>query len=389
MASNILSSSALFLAEARSAEPVQIISTPGAQHSYKSYQKPLKTVKSNVPTYKWDIVWTNVLIFFVLHSVSLYGAWLMITQAIWRTNIFFYLYGVFTGMGITAGAHRLWAHRTYRAKLPLRILLMFCQSGALQNHIYEWVRDHRVHHKFTDTDADPHNSRRGFFFSHIGWLMVKKHKDVFIKGKTVDLSDLEADPVVMFQRKYYLLLVPIFCFIIPVLIPWYFWNEDLWVSWYVVGIARYTLTLNFTWLVNSAAHIYGSKPYDNTISPTENMFVSWAAVGEGWHNYHHVFPWDYKAAELGNYRLNVTTAFLDFMAKIGWAYDLKTVSSEMVKKRVQRTGDGSWVDDSSSTSIINDIDYHHHLGDLLWGWGDKDMKEDDIRDIRYYNKLTE
>lgn len=65
------------------------------------------------------------------------------------------------GQGITAGAHRLWAHRTYKAKLPLRILLCIFQTMAFQNHIYEWVRDHRVHHKFTDTDADPHNARRG------------------------------------------------------------------------------------------------------------------------------------------------------------------------------------------------------------------------------------
>lgn len=65
------------------------------------------------------------------------------------------------GQGITAGAHRLWAHRTYKAKLPLRILLAIFQTMAFQNHIYEWVRDHRAHHKFTDTDADPHNASRG------------------------------------------------------------------------------------------------------------------------------------------------------------------------------------------------------------------------------------
>lgn len=105
-------------------------------------------------------------------------------------------------MGVTCGAHRLWAHRTYKAKLPLRLFLMICQTTMLQNDIHEWVRDHRVHHKFTDTDADPHNSRRGFFFSHIGWLMLRKHKDVFEKGKTVDMSDIDADPIVTFQRKY-------------------------------------------------------------------------------------------------------------------------------------------------------------------------------------------
>lgn len=105
------------------------------------------------------------------------------------------------GLGITAGVHRLWSHRSYKAKLPLRIFLMLCQSMAFQNSIHEWTRDHRVHHKFTDTDADPHNSKRGFFFSHMGWLMCKKHPDVKDKGKLVDMSDLEADPVVMFQKK--------------------------------------------------------------------------------------------------------------------------------------------------------------------------------------------
>ena len=63
------------------------------------------------------------------------------------------------------------------------------------------MRDHRQHHKFSDTDADPHNASRGFFFSHIGWLMVKKHPEVLRKGSAVDMSDLTNDPLVMFQKK--------------------------------------------------------------------------------------------------------------------------------------------------------------------------------------------
>lgn len=63
------------------------------------------------------------------------------------------------------------------------------------------VRDHRVHHKFTDTDADPHNSKRGFFFSHMGWLCCRKHPDVTKFGSKIDMSDLEDDKVIQFQRK--------------------------------------------------------------------------------------------------------------------------------------------------------------------------------------------
>lgn len=75
----------------------------------------------------------------------------------------------------------------------------------------------------------------------------------------------------------------------------------------------------------------------------ENIGVSIAALGEGWHNYHHVFPWDYKAAELGNYKLNVTTLFLDFFSKIGLVYDMKTASPELVDKISEKHGDGSRV----------------------------------------------
>ena len=94
---------------------------------------------------------------------------------------------------MTAGAHRFWCHRAYKANLPLRIILMLCYVTAgqvchvinlpyaiktkvnfLKNTLYDWVRDHRVHHKYSETDADPHNSNRGFFFAHVGWLMLQK-----------------------------------------------------------------------------------------------------------------------------------------------------------------------------------------------------------------------
>jgi stearoyl-CoA desaturase (delta-9 desaturase) len=74
-------------------------------------------------------------------------------------------------------------------------------SLFFQNSIHEWSRDHRVHHKFSETDADPHNAKRGFFFSHMGWLLTKKHPDVKNKGKAVDMSDLEKDFVVVFQHR--------------------------------------------------------------------------------------------------------------------------------------------------------------------------------------------
>lgn len=78
---------------------------------------------------------------------------------------------------------------------------------------------------------------------------------------------------------------------------------------------------------------------------TENPGVTLATLGEGFHNYHHVYPWDYRAAELGNHTFNVTKMFIDFFAWVGWAFDLKTVDHEAVARRVGKTGDGSWVEE--------------------------------------------
>ncbi|KAL3279052.1 hypothetical protein HHI36_016567 [Cryptolaemus montrouzieri] len=312
---------------------------------------------------EYSLVWRNILIFAYLHLTALYGLYLVFASAHILTTLQVLILYPCGGFGITAGAHRLWAHRAYKAKWPLRLILTLFNTLAFQDAVIDWARDHRVHHKYSETHADPHNANNGFFFSHVGWLLCKKHPDVKEKGSRIDLSDLYADPILAFQKKHYLILMPLVAFILPTFAPMYFWGESF-TNAYCLNILRYCITLNATWLVNSAAHMIGWRPYDKNISPSENKFVSLFALGEGFHNYHHTFPWDYKTAELGKYSLNFSTALIDFFAKIGWAHDLKTVSDDMIKKRCLRTGDGS-----------------HEV----WGWGDKDQPKEDYNEaiIRY------
>ncbi|KAL6426388.1 hypothetical protein ACFW04_009108 [Cataglyphis niger] len=300
----------------------------------KGIAEEKESIKVN---YKWEIIWRNVIIFIYIHLATIYGIYLAFRYANLLTFMWFFSIGFVSGVGTTAGAHRLWCHRSYKAKWPLRLILITFQTIAFQNDIYDWVRDHRVHHKFTDTDADPYNARRGFFFSHIGWLMLRKHPDVIKKGAMIDMSDIVQDPLVVFQRKWYLYLAVLLSFIMPIIVPW-MWGESLWNLWHYTVI-RFCLNLNATWSVNSVAHIWGKKPFNKSITPTDNVGVSVFTLGEGWHNYHHVFPWDYKAAEFGNYRFNFTTALIDFCAYIGLAYDLKTPSVDMVKKRIFRNNE--------------------------------------------------
>lgn len=240
-----------------------------------------------------------------------------------------------SGVAITAGSHRLWAHRSYKAKLPLKVILVAMNCVAFQNDIIEWSRDHRCHHKWTDTDADPHNVNRGFFFSHMGWLLTKKHPKIKEMGSKLDLSDLTSDPLLMFQRKYYLPLVIIGCFLFPTAVPVYFWGESALVAFYTAALLRYAITLHATWLINSAAHTFGYRPYDVHISPAESIWTTVTAFGEGGHNYHHTFPQDYRTSEMSAL-FNLTKQFIDFFAYIGWAYDLKTVSEDAITRQMSK-----------------------------------------------------
>ena len=296
--------------------------------------------------FKTKIVWFNVFAISFIHFLGVCGMCLA-PFAEWRTWLFFCVYYLMSGLGVTAGAHRYWAHKTYKAKLPYRVMLMCFNCISFQNNIFEWCRDHRLHHKYTETDADPHNAKRGFFFAHMGWLMMKKHPEVLIKGKNIDVSDLEKDPIVMFQKRYFLLLVLIFSAIVPTLIPFVFWGEGAAISFLMCGAFRYICTLHVTWLVNSAAHLWGDRPYDKKINPAENWFVSLSAIGEGYHNYHHTFPYDYATSEWGPY-FNITTIIIDFFGMLGLVYDRKQVSAESIARVRKRLGNMSTCIQSTS-----------------------------------------
>ncbi|XP_028032379.1 acyl-CoA Delta(11) desaturase-like [Bombyx mandarina] len=316
---------------------------------------PYDEVKLNEPIFlapirKWErsmgfvtpIRWTNAILITTFHVVTVVWGFYTIfyekQKPMWQSVIFGIFMGQLAGFGVTAGAHRYWCHRSYKAKLPLQLILALCYSAAGQNTIYEWVRDHRVHHKFSETSADPHDANRGFFFSHIGWLMMKKHPDVVKQGSKIDMSDIIHDPVVIFCTKYFILFKITFCWVIPSALPVYAWGE-LWnIAILSQAFWRYMLSLHFTWSVNSFAHLWGNKPYDRYIMPCENKGVSIVAMGEGWHNYHHTFPWDYKAAELGVPN-NTTTFLLDLFARIGWAYDLKQASPALVRAVAKQRGE--------------------------------------------------
>lgn len=136
---------------------------------------------------------------------------------------------------------------------------------------------------------------------------------------------------------------------------------DFWLHFSFLGLPKNNCSLSYLY---KATKDFNFSFIFRNISSAENTTVALLAFGEGWHNYHHTFPWDYKAAELGNYKLNLTTGIIDMFARIGWAYDLKTASPELVSKRMARTGDGTRFN-------------HHSHENQVYGWSDKDMTAED------------
>ncbi|ENN77121.1 hypothetical protein YQE_06375, partial [Dendroctonus ponderosae] len=336
----------------RLAANLKIAASPkGGAPLHRPPPNPPQSFRATMPAYRCflgeferPLYWGNLAALLLLHILAvgyfLYKLATFDAQHDPFLLAYAVLVGILGGLGITGGAHRYWTHRCFKATTPVKLLFLVLYSISGQNNLRDWVRDHRVHHKFSETDADPHNANRGFWFAHVGWLCMRKHPLVAQKGRTVDVSDITQDPLLAFHVRHWAWFKLAFCFVIPTLIPPLFFGQPASTTFWLVCIVRYASNLNFTWAVNSFAHIWGNKPYNRTIQPVENPYVSLVALGEGWHNYHHSFPWDYRAAELGR-GLNLTTMCLDLLARAGLIYDLKATPPRMVQQLAKRRGDGS------------------------------------------------
>lgn len=123
--------------------------------------------------------------------------------------------------GITAGYHRLWAHRCYNASLPLQYFLALAGAGAVEGSIKWWSRDHRAHHRYTDTELDPYNAHRGLYWSHVGWIMTKPRT----RPGIADVSDLKKNDVVRWQHENFPACLLLMGFVVPSIIPWLAWGD--------------------------------------------------------------------------------------------------------------------------------------------------------------------
>ncbi len=232
-----------------------------------------------------------------------------------------------TGLSITGGYHRLWAHRSYEASKPLQIFWMLLGAMSLQNSILVWASMHRVHHRYVDdVEKDPYSIKRGLWFAHMGWML----RD-YPGGKlnTANARDLENNPIVMFQHRYYLWLAVGMNFGIPLLLGW--WHGDIWGALLLPGLMRLVVSHHVTFFINSLAHYWGRRPYTAENTARDNDLLALFTYGEGYHNFHHIFQWDYRNG-VRWWQYDPTKWFISLCAGLGLASGLKRVPEFQIRK---------------------------------------------------------
>ncbi|KAF7590724.1 hypothetical protein BBP40_002515 [Aspergillus hancockii] len=244
-----------------------------------------------------------------------------------NTAIFAHTYGFCSGISITAGYHRLWAHRAYSAHPLLKIALAILGASAGQGSIRTWCRDHRAHHRYVDTDQDPYSVHKGLLYAHYGWVIIRRKPE---QTGPVDIQDLTNDHIVMWQRQCYTLLLVLTGFVFPTLLCGLLLNDFLG-GFIYASCLRLFLIQQCTFCVNSLAHWIGEQPFTGRHSPRDSWLVALITFGEGYHNFHHEFPMDYR----NGYRrsdYDPTKWFIWLCAHVNLASDLKRFPSNEIQK---------------------------------------------------------
>jgi stearoyl-CoA desaturase (delta-9 desaturase) len=276
------------------------------------------------------INWLNTILIVLVPMVGFISSyWVPMNPKTLAFAVFYYYH---CGIGITAGYHRLWAHSSYKASLPIKLYLAACGAGAVQGSARWWSMKHRAHHRYTDTVKDPYSVRKGLLYSHIGWMVFKQNPKN--TGRT-DITDLNEDPIVVWQHRHYLKCVIFMALVLPTLVCGLGWGD--WVGGYVyAGILRICFIQQATFCVNSLAHWLGDQPFDDRNSPRDHVITALVTLGEGYHNFHHEFPSDYRNA-IEWWQYDPTKWAIATWKKLGLAYDLKQFrANEIEKGRVQQ-----------------------------------------------------
>ncbi|KAJ3483403.1 hypothetical protein NLG97_g7314 [Lecanicillium saksenae] len=204
---------------------------------------------------------------------------------------------------------------------------MLAASASLTGSAKWWVRLHRAHHRYTDTENDPYSMKKGFFHAHMGWTIFKQAP---IKLVHIDVSDLNNDAVASWQHRNYFSISLSSAYILPTICCGLFFDD--WMGGFIYGgLVRVFFVQQSIFCVNSLAHWLGDQPYSDRHTPRDHILTAILTLGEGFHNFHHEFPSDYRNTYF-RYQYDPTKWAIYAWSMLGIASDLKRFRSAEIEK---------------------------------------------------------
>lgn len=273
-----------------------------------------------------------------LVSAFLIGTFLLavtgIPLYIWFFGLSWVQVGIFlgffiaTGMSITLGYHRLFAHRTFESHPVIRFLCLIFGAGAYEGSVIEWVSDHRRHHKHVDHDDDPYDISKGLFYAHIGWILFKLRPEPPLDN----VNDLRKDPLIRWQHRNWYWIAFAVTFVAPTIIGFLLEGPVGALGGLLIGgVGRLVCVQHCTFCINSLCHYLGSRPYSKKCSARDSWIMALVTFGEGYHNYHHEFQHDYRNG-VKPWHWDPTKWTIWTLNKLGLARKLRTVPAETIRQ---------------------------------------------------------
>eukprot|EP01094_Clydonella_sp_ATCC50884_P018327 TRINITY_DN3376_c0_g1_i1.p1 TRINITY_DN3376_c0_g1~~TRINITY_DN3376_c0_g1_i1.p1 ORF type:complete len:706 (+),score=272.03 TRINITY_DN3376_c0_g1_i1:38-2119(+) len=272
-----------------------------------------------------DVEWVTAIFLFSTPVLGVYGV--LTTPFHWQTYAVAFLTYASGGLAITTAYHRCFSHRSYDMARPWIIFWTLLATQTFEGSVLQWCEDHRAHHRYTDTDRDPYDITQGFWNAHMGWLLKKRDNRTHTRG---DISDLKADWFFRFQDRYYVPLALTIGFFLPMLVCGLGWG-DYKGGLLIAGVLSTVITMQCTFFINSLAHWWGDATYTDERTPRDSALVSLVTFGEGYHNFHHEFPYDYRNGVHAT-AFDPAKWWIWVAEKLGWAWNVKRFDNAAIAK---------------------------------------------------------
>jgi len=286
------------------------------------------------PTFKdgnYQINWVSAAVL-LIPPLMVLAAFLAGVPVTFNTMIATIIAYLFNGFGITVGYHRLFSHRAFNASYGLQAALAFAGAGAFQGSIKWWGRNHRIHHRYIDTDKDPYNATRGFFYTHMGWMLMKQDYDIL---GHVDINDFHCSKLVMWQHSNYFPIAMMSGVILPTLVCGLGWGDYLG-GYFYAGLLKVVLVHHSTFCINSLAHTsFGGAKQNFSLkhSSHDSFLCALATMGEGYHNFHHEFAQDYRNG-IQWYQYDPSKWLIRLFEMLGLARGLVRTPNEVIERNM-------------------------------------------------------